>query len=74
MQPGDEAPTVAITAASFNTTAEIVRQCVRESEWMCLDGSDDDPTKQRVETRESEPRILKDGRVRSHSPIRWLVQ
>ena len=53
MQPGNEAPTVAATAASFNTTPEIVRQCVRESEWMFLDGPDDDPTRQRVETREA---------------------
>jgi hypothetical protein len=45
MQPGNEAPTVAATAASFNTTPEIVRQCVRASEWMLLDGPDDDPTK-----------------------------
>src|ERR1700730_4753047 len=29
MQPGDEAPNVAATAASFNTTPEIVRDCVR---------------------------------------------
>ena len=54
MQPGNEAPTVAVTAASFNTTPEIVKQCVRESEWMFLDGPDDDPTKQRVETREAD--------------------
>ena len=54
MQPGDEAPTVAATAASFNTTPEIVRQCVRASEWMFLEGPDDDPTKQRVETREAD--------------------
>ena len=54
MQPGNEAPTVAATAASFNTTPEIVRQCVRASEWMFLDGPDDDPTKQRVETREAD--------------------
>ena len=54
MQPGDEAPTVAVTAASFNTTPEIVRECVRASEWMFLDGPDDDPTKQRVETREAD--------------------
>ena len=54
MQPGNEAPTVAATAASFNTTPEIVRQCVRESEWMFLDGPDDDPTKQRVETHEAD--------------------
>ena len=32
-------------------TPEIVRDCVRASEWMFLDGPDDDPTKQRVETR-----------------------
>ena len=54
MQPGDEAPTVVATAASFNTTPEIVRECVRASEWMFLDGPDDDPTKQRVETREAD--------------------
>ena len=54
MQPGDEPPTVAATAASFNTTLEIVRECVRASEWMFLDGPDDDPTKQHIETREGE--------------------
>jgi len=54
MQPGDEAPTVAATAASFNTTPEIVRECVRASEWMFLDGPDADPTKQHIETREGE--------------------
>jgi hypothetical protein len=27
---------------------------VRESEWMFLDGPDDDPTNQRVETREAD--------------------
>ena len=54
MQPGDEAPTVAATAASFNTTPEIVRECVRASEWMFLDGPDADPTKQHIETREAE--------------------
>jgi hypothetical protein len=53
MLPGNEAPAVGFTAASFNTTPEIVRQCVRESEWMFLDGPDEDPTKQRVETREA---------------------
>jgi hypothetical protein len=53
MQPENEAPTVAATAASFNTTPEIVRESVRGSEWMFLDGPDDDPTKQRVETREA---------------------
>src|SRR5215831_5791631 len=41
MQPGNEAPTVAVTAASFNTTPKIVRDCVRASEWMFLDGPDD---------------------------------
>ena len=42
------------TAASFNTTPEIVRECVRVSEWMFLEGPDDDPTKQRIDTREAE--------------------
>ena len=37
MQPDDEAPTVAATAASFNTTPEIVREC-SASEWMFLNG------------------------------------
>ena len=54
MQPGDKAPTVAATAESFNTTPEIVRECVRASEWMFLDGPDADPTKQHIETREDE--------------------
>jgi hypothetical protein len=54
MQPGDEAPSVAATAASFNTTPEIVRDGVRASEWIFLDGPDADPTKQRIETREGE--------------------
>jgi hypothetical protein len=54
MQPGEQAPTVAATAASFNTTPEIVRECVRASQWMILDGPDDDPTRQRIDVRESQ--------------------
>ena len=54
MQPGELAPTVAATAASFNTMPEIVRECVRASQWMFLDGPDGDPTRQYVDTRESQ--------------------
>lgn len=54
MQPGELAPTVAATAASFNTTPEIVRECVRASQWMFLDGPDADPTKQYIDVRESQ--------------------